>query len=470
MSLKDIERRFIRGWRQSVAEDAAGPARVTLAVSGGGDSCALLALTCETGVTAREQVTVAYFDHRLRGDAAARAERDVVAALCDRYGARLEAGAWDAPVATEAAARTARYRFLAGVARASGAGTVATGHTSDDQVETVLMHALRGAGLHGLGGMRPASAWPGGGEPELGVARPMLSISRAETRAYCAAQGIAYVDDASNEDARFLRNRVRAQLLPAIDAVTPDGRAAIARMAEEARGWVDAMQPVLRALVMGEEGGGVRLSRQALRALPEGLAPYAYRAALVALLGDAREFERRHYAMMARAHGGATGSTLMLPRGVVLTVDPEVVLLTVGAPAVVRVGAEACHDVPYAGVMGAWRIEVTPAGGGAGVVRLPAVAKVRGWRPGDRIAPRGMRGRSKKLQDYYVDRKVPRRERGAAPVIAAGGDVLWTPFGVAEDGRVGSLYVVRGRALGRGVSLTREGDVDRIRIDERVTG
>jgi tRNA(Ile)-lysidine synthase len=438
MSAIEIERRFVAWCEEKGLPFGAG---VVVAVSGGGDSCALLALLCETDVVSRERVVGAYFDHRLRGEDASREERDVVTALCARYGIQLDAGAWGAPVASEAAAREARYAFLAEVARTHGAPAVVTGHTSDDQVETVLMHAIRGAGLYGLAGMDGVSPWPFVSHNGLALVRPLLGLSREDTHAYCSARRITYIDDTTNADARFLRNRVRRDLLPSLDATAPLGRAAILRLAEEARAGIDAIMQVVAPLVIDRGDGCMRVSRAALRALPRELASHAYRAALVRLLGDARDFERRHYAILVRAHDARTGSTFALPRDVVVTVDPDVVLLSSGAPLAATIDDTFARAVPFAGVVGAWRIEVA-ASLEAVALPLPAGSVVRGRRPGDRIRPRGMRGH-KSLQDYYVDRKVPRRARDAAPVIARDSEVLWTPFGgAAEPSGAGHRYRV----------------------------
>ncbi|MEX0751220.1 MAG: ATP-binding protein, partial [Dehalococcoidia bacterium] len=124
MNIALIEQRFIAYWRERALgfEDAT----LVVAISGGGDSCALLALVCETQIVPRDRVVAAYFDHRLRGEDASREERRAVEALCDRYGVRMETGAWLAPARSEAAAREARYAFLADVARRHGAEGVAT--------------------------------------------------------------------------------------------------------------------------------------------------------------------------------------------------------------------------------------------------------------------------------------------------------------------------------------------------------
>ena len=426
---------------------ACGP--VVLAASGGADSTAMVGLLCAAGVVTAATATVAHFDHRLRGEGAGERERGAVEELCARYGLRCEDGAWDAPRRGEAAAREARYRFLGEVARRNAATAVVTGHTLDDQVETVIMHTMRGAGPYGLAGMAPDAGWPLGGPASPRLLRPLLDVERAETRAYCAARGLRYVDDASNEDASFLRNRVRRDVRPQLDATSPEARRTVARLADRTRAGIATLERAVAHALLGPSGSAVRLSRSALRELTAELAPYAYRQALAALIGDAREFDRRHYAIMARAADGTTGSTLRLPRGVVLTVDPDAVVLSIGELSVSPVGAGVERPLPYNGELGAWTVAIVEADG-AGVgsaIVAPEGAVVRSRRPGDRIRPRGMLGH-KKLQDYYVDRKVPRRERDAAPVVACGPEVLWTPFGVAAEAVEGRRYRVEARRTG----------------------
>jgi tRNA(Ile)-lysidine synthase len=410
--------------------------RAVLAVSGGADSIAAAALLCDAGVIAPALSVVGHFDHRLRAPEDASRDRAAVDALCDRYGLALQTAAWGDPCPGEAAARDARYRFLTGVARRHNIDAIVTGHTSDDQVETVIMHALRGSGLHGLRGMAPQRPIDGA----LALARPMLCLSRAETRDFCAARPLAFNDDITNGDRSFLRNRVRHGLLPRMEAAAPGARDAILRLAGEARESVAALESVAAAALgpMPAEGcpPNVTLSRAKLNALPPAVVACAWRLAVEHLLGDAREFDRRHYDLLKRAARAVTGSTFELPRGVRLTADAGALVLSLGPLGEAPISGDAAYKPPFEGVLGGWRLCLMPlpraalAHDRATCVALPAGAVVRGRRPGDRIQPRGMRGH-KKLQDYYVDRKIPRRHRDAAPLIARGRDVLWTPFGAA---------------------------------------
>jgi tRNA(Ile)-lysidine synthase len=165
-------------------------------VSGGADSLALLVLAVAAGCV----VTAVHVDHRLRPGSAD--EADVVADAARRYGAAFEALTAPVPPGPNLEARARAARRTALGARA------ATGHTMDDQAETVLVNLLRGAAADGLAGMRP------------GPRHPLLGLRRAETRALCAAEGLDPVVDPTNADGRFTRNRVRHELLPLLGALS----------------------------------------------------------------------------------------------------------------------------------------------------------------------------------------------------------------------------------------------------------
>ena len=164
-------------------------------VSGGADSLALLVLACAAGCA----VTAVHVDHGLRPESAG--EAAVVAATAERYGAAFRAERVDLAEGPdlEARARAARAAVLG--------PDVCTGHTLDDRAETVVLNLLRGAGTTGLGALRP------------GPRHPILALRRAETHALCAAEGLIPVEDPSNDDPRFLRNRVRHEVLPLLAAV-----------------------------------------------------------------------------------------------------------------------------------------------------------------------------------------------------------------------------------------------------------
>ena len=225
--------------------------RLTCAVSGGADSLALLFLATEAGC----RVTAVHVDHGLRPGSAS--EADVVAAAASRFGAAFRAERADVGPGPnlEARARDARRAVLP-----PGA---ATGHTADDQAETILLNLLRGAGLDGLAGMRP------------GPAKPILALRRAETHELCAALGLEPVVDPSNADPAFRRNRVRHELLPLLDAVAGrDVAGVLARQAALLRDDAEVLDELAAAVDASDS--------RALAAAPPAVARRAVRRLLAA--------------------------------------------------------------------------------------------------------------------------------------------------------------------------------------------
>ena len=242
---------------------------------------------------------------------------------------------------------------------------------------------------------------------------------------------------------------MRLEVLPALERAKPGAAAALLRAAGEAREAVSALEAIAaRAIVAGDDDA-VTLSRATLQSMPPAVVPYACRLAVERLLGDARELDRRHYAVLAGAAFARTGTVFELPRGLEATVDADAVVLSVGPPAVAAIPSRFEAPLPFDGVAGAWRLRVVRAAGDApDVVLAPESAVVRGRHPGDRIRLPGGR---KKLQDLLVDLKVPRRQREELPIIAVGAEVLWTPFATAaacQEGR-GRWRVVAARTDGR---------------------
>jgi tRNA(Ile)-lysidine synthase len=223
---------------------------VTCAVSGGRDSLALLVLAVAAGC----EVRAVHVDHGLRPESAAEAK--VVADAAARFGARSESVPVDvAPGPNlEARARAARYAALP--------PGVLTGHTADDQAETVLLNLLRGAGLDGLSGM--------GRTDQRRISRPLLRLRRAETGAVCDAVGLVPVDDPSNLDPSIRRNRVRHEILPLLDAVA--GREVVPVLARQAE-LLAADAAMLDELAAGLDPTDAR----ALAAAPSPLARRAIR-------------------------------------------------------------------------------------------------------------------------------------------------------------------------------------------------
>ena len=232
---------LVRKVEQFLQRQAVAPGGLVVAVSGGPDSMALLrALLTLRASTNAGPILIAHLNHQLRGEesdadeAFVRQQHAALAAsgvelCCERIDVAAKARAERDNL--ESVARRIRYGWLAEVAQKSGLRWVATGHTADDQAETVLHRLLRGTGLKGLRGIaarRPLTAG-------VAVARPLLAVSRAKVLAYLDAEAQPFRLDRSNADPRFTRNRIRSQLLPYLaEHYNPGIRAILARLAEQA--------------------------------------------------------------------------------------------------------------------------------------------------------------------------------------------------------------------------------------------
>ncbi len=208
------------------------PRRIVLAVSGGGDSMALMHLAAPLQQAGLAAIFVATVDHRLRPHS--RAEADLVAAAASELNlsqAILEWVGEKPQTAVQASARRARYKLLVGYANSVGAEAVMTGHTADDQAETVILRAGRSSGQRGLAGIEETSLIAAGVSPPIRLLRPLLEIRRKTLRAYLADGGIAFVEDPTNLDRRFERVRIR-QALQASEASGTDN---VETIIEEAR-------------------------------------------------------------------------------------------------------------------------------------------------------------------------------------------------------------------------------------------
>lgn len=434
------------------------PQRVLVAVSGGADSVALLralhALRGEFHLSLR----VAHLHHGLRGaeaDADARCVRDLAAELglpSELGRAPVRRQAAQRGLSIEMAARDARYAFLARTARRwarsepDGAPVVLmTAHTADDQAETLLLRLARGAGTRGLGGMRPERVLAG-----LRLVRPMLAVRRRDVLAYLRRLQQPWREDASNADVAILRNRVRRQVLPLLaQTLNPAIVDALVRTGDVLQAdedWMEAMAQDLLTRLQGP-GDAADLPVAGLDALPVAarrrvLRLWLVRAGVRPEALDLSTVDR--VAMLARQRRGSGGFVIEgLVRVERRYAHLHVAVGRASPPAaapfrrVVRVPGKT--DLRKAGLC-IW------AGEGTAIVRetgrrpgqLPSMASlsrqrlgthalvVRSWRPGDRIAPFGMKG-TVKVQDLLVNAKVPRAERGRVPILECAGEIVWIP-------------------------------------------
>ncbi|KPK21132.1 MAG: hypothetical protein AMJ76_03485 [Dehalococcoidia bacterium SM23_28_1] len=452
-----LERRVLRYIQGHALFSAAQ--RALLAVSGGPDSTALLLVLAHLAASGGPKLDLwlAHFDHGLRPQADREAEKALLSGLAAKLDLPLLLGQADVRaharqqrLSLEEAARELRYRFLAEQAEKAAITVIATGHTADDQAETVLMHLVRGSGLTGLAGIRPSSSWPFPGHQDLLLVRPLLEVSRRETERYCQEEGLSPCLDVTNLLLAPLRNRIRHQLLPLLRRYNPKIDGALLRLAAATASdlaYLDETATAFWHALAVEDKGSVGFRRSELTALSPAMRNRLLQAACQQLLADARQIEAVHIRSMVEALDKPAGSRLSLPGGLTFAVDGESVRLTLGREATAKVTPipETPLAVPGRTTVAGWRIEAEVLPGQRvelgpdpyeAFLDYQAVGDqltVRSRRRGDRFQPLGLGG-EKKLQDYLVDAKVPRDERDAVPLVCASWGIAWL-VGHRVDGR-----------------------------------
>ena len=448
---------------------------VLVAVSGGPDSVALLAVLHELSPRLRIRIGIGHLDHGIRSPAVAAADSALVRRLAQRFDLRCHCASVDVParaaaqgLSLEHAAREARYAFLRDVAAREGYAMIATGHTLNDQAETVLLAMIRGAGTAGYGGIRPVTG---------DLVRPLLESTRADVLSYLAAAGLTYCTDETNADLSFPRNRVRHRLLPLLEAeFNPGIQATLARSARVVQD-DDQLLASLAADLYARSASRpspdvVALARGELANAPTALVRRAFRLAAAALLaGSAMEGGVQPRPLAAAnvddladlLAEGPTGGVIDLPGGHWAELQPDRILFCRGprpdrdqavangpawslsvpgdlvVPALGWSLNAACKHRSELGEQAecAWRVNQSPgqtaftAYLAMDSLKLPLTVRQR--RAGDRFRPQGAPGR-RKLQDVLVDGKVPRRVRDRVPVVcdAMGQVIALLPLRVDE--------------------------------------
>ena len=406
--------------------------KVLCALSGGADSICLLHLLHSLSADGDFQVYAAHYHHGMRG-ADADADAAFVEGFCrernipcvvergDVYGEARRRG-----LGVEETGRLLRYEFLRRTAERLGCNRIATAHNADDNLETLLLHLVRGAGLHGLAGIPPRRG---------DIVRPLLTTPRAAIEAYLAEHGLGHVEDCTNSDDSYARNRIRHQVVPVLRQLNPR----LTESAAETMGYLRADDDYLNA----QAAAACRNARWAeddlviearyIAQLPAAIAPRAVRR-LLEMMGDggAVNCSAAHLkAVVGLARGDDPSAVVHLPGGrLAQRVYKELLLTTQSPPLPPFLPTPLALDGETEVAGTPWRVRCRPVRCPDGSDRQPgalylareALAPPLVLRPrqtGDEISlPR--RGGTKSLKKLFIDEKVPRRERERIPVLADG--------------------------------------------------
>lgn len=440
------------------------PSSVLVSVSGGPDSVALLHCLLVLKDEYHLAITVGHFNHQMRG-ADSDADACFVETLARDLALPFRCGTGDVKayarkhnLCWEEAGRVMRYGFLRETAQAIGATRVALGHTLNDQAETVLMRLLRGAGTTGLCGIYPVLPLEGG----VTLIRPLIECDRPQMMGFLQAHSLAYREDVSNQDLRFDRNRVRANLLPCLVGFRPNAPQVLAQhaaLAQEEEAWMSQMVAAEAARLVQWEADGFTVEAAELAARPVALQRRLLRWALRALKGDLRRIEFAHVESLRRLCAvGMSGKQVDLPDALRVRREfshlifsrsegdpPPAFSYQLPVPGSVSVPEANCRveaERLFASDTGALAAPIDDVWTALLDARwVGDLLVVRSRRPGDRCLTTGGAGR--KLKEVFIAKKVPRRRRDRVPLItrpavgdaacateavyATPAEVLWVP-------------------------------------------
>jgi tRNA(Ile)-lysidine synthase len=430
---------------------------VLVGVSGGPDSICLAHQLMQIGY----KIIIAHLNHQLRPEASLEAKQ--VEQLAQVWGipaifesANVGNYAQAHHLSIEEAARELRYQFLFRAAIHSGAQAVAVGHNADDQVETVLMHLLRGAGPAGLRGMRWRSL-PNPWSHTIPLVRPLLSVWRTDIDTYIHENQLSVLQDSSNTDITFFRNRLRMQVLPYLQSLNPQIKQGLWQTAElvgtDYEFLTSEVEQHWQSVIAWNKSGVIGIKREEFSTLPESLQRELLRQAVAVLRPGLRDLD---YATVQRAllfnRASALGGRIDMIAGLILVVEPDIMWLVEKNAELpseewpqIKDKASVSLEIPgQYNLSDDWELLVKAtncddelrshalkntdpyqAWIDADRVSQPLVLRAR--QSGDVIQILGLDGQHTKLSDLFINRKIPCRLRAGWPLIASEGTIIWVP-------------------------------------------
>jgi tRNA(Ile)-lysidine synthase len=429
---------------------------VLVGVSGGPDSMALLHILIRLAPKWDLTIGAAHLDHRLR-DAESKQDAQFVAALCKRLHLPFFIQTRDVAafqkknkISIEMAGRHARYRFYDQAAKKGHFNKIALGHHADDNAELILMNLLRGSGPLGIAGIPPIR--------DHRFVRPLIYLRRDEILYILEKNNIAYLIDPSNTDVRYLRNRIRHQLLPELarfyNPKIADALNRFAHIAGAEEDWFNSQIQSVFADIAKTVSDRVQISIADLSGIHMALQRRVLRKAIQHVKGDLKKITYQHIdAVCHIAHKDSDENRADLPGGLVVERKNDRLLIFKQTPARLRKKSRETVTVPFyqyliydplsqpqplliqeAGFQIRWStvrmddLNVSTIGGQAiacfDMDKIMWPLMVRSFQHGDRFYPLGMNG-SQKLKKFFINNKIPRDERQRIPIVVNRGEILW---------------------------------------------
>jgi tRNA(Ile)-lysidine synthase len=457
---------FTKKVKSAITELIAPGDKVLVAVSGGADSVALLYLLEQFSKELGYDLFVAHLNHLARGK-----ESEEDASFVEK-----EANKFSLPVfidkidlvkpglkySFQESARILRYQFLEDVLMSIKGNKIALGHTADDRIETVLMNFLRGTGLRGLSGIP---------ETRGHVVRPILNCTRSEIEGFLDGQNITYRTDSSNNETKYLRNKIRHEVIPFLKTFNPDISGNLLGLAEIARGeeqWMSEKTRELYSQIVTSKKGDLCIDISEFESQPLAMKRRLIREILYRLNGSLREISALHVKQVHNLFSRArVGCWLMLPGNIQVVCGYETVCFSLSDDSAStrinkktkRLLVPGVTSLPQIGIQFQSRFvepllpkHVDHKQAYLDFEKTGANIQIRSFQPGDSFVPLGMSGH-KKVKSYFIDQKVPREERSLIPILTnSRNDIIWVYgerisnyFRVAENTK--KVLLIEGKRL-----------------------
>ena len=421
---------------------------LVIALSGGPDSLALSLALNDLKAELGLNLHIAHMNHGLRGTESDDDERFVIdlanrlrLPYTTRFG-NVKDYAKTNKTSIEEAARNMRYEFLSSVVKEKTGFGIVLGHTKNDQVETILMHLIRGTGLDGLMGMSTFSKWQSVNTDTYTVLiRPLLNVDKHSTEKYCSYYNLQPRIDTSNSSINFTRNKIRADLIPRIKTYNQSFEKALLRMSSVASHYQDYIGTITlntMKLVTVPASSGIAFARYAFceqhRVIQTNLILFAYNK----MVGNTKKIKSAHVETILGLASNGKSKIVHLPNNLVVCINnQEIRFVSKDYLDTTKANILTKHviNVPGKTTIPGWEIvanvEKTSPDKLSGAYQISLDAErieepifVRGRLPGDKFVPTGMKN-AKKLQDFMVDVKIPHFKRDSVPLVTLDDEIIW---------------------------------------------